>query len=337
MRIDCLQCHDDFLGNVELGTASDSRTGTQQDFHRLAAFFGSARYNGFQGVQNGQRAYRFQYLGEDEETEVVPAVPFAAELVDPAVGDPRQRLVDWMTHPQNPQAARALVNRVWALLLGKPLATPVDEIPLHGPLPPGLDRLADDVIDHGWDLRRLIRVIVASDVFQIDSRAPHAVDERHEQAWALFPLTPLRPEQVAGSIIQASRIKTVDREGSFLIELQKLLESNDFVKRYGDTGEDAFAFEPITITQRLLLLNGKLVGEQTARNPILNACTHIAMFSDQADQAIEATYLATLNRHPTKAESAHFTARWETAPSRRQAIEDLSWVLMNSTEFSWNH
>jgi hypothetical protein len=242
-----------------------------------------------------------------------------------------------MTHPQNPQTARAFVNRVWALLFGKPLATPVDEIPLHGPLPPGLDRLADDVVDHDWDLRRLIRVIVASDVFQIDSRAAHPVDERHEQAWALFPLTPLRPEQVAGSIIQASRIKTVDRGGSFLIELQKLMESNDFVKRYGDTGEDAFSFEPITITQRLLLLNGKLVGEQTQHNPILNACTHISMFTDEADQAIEATYLTTLNRNPSEAERTHFTARLEAAPSRRKAIEDLSWVLMNSPEFAWNH
>ena len=42
MRIDCLQCHDDKLGNVEVGSEDDLHSGTQANFHELAAFFGSA-------------------------------------------------------------------------------------------------------------------------------------------------------------------------------------------------------------------------------------------------------------------------------------------------------
>ena len=40
MRIDCLQCHDDFLGTINLGSAEDPTGGTQVDFHHLASFFG---------------------------------------------------------------------------------------------------------------------------------------------------------------------------------------------------------------------------------------------------------------------------------------------------------
>ena len=39
MRIDCLQCHDDFLGTINLGSAEDPLSGSQLDFHSLAAFF----------------------------------------------------------------------------------------------------------------------------------------------------------------------------------------------------------------------------------------------------------------------------------------------------------
>ena len=57
LRIDCLQCHNDFLGNVNLGEESDLREGQQQDFHQLAAFFTSAKTNGLQGVRDGEVEY----------------------------------------------------------------------------------------------------------------------------------------------------------------------------------------------------------------------------------------------------------------------------------------
>jgi hypothetical protein len=54
MRIDCLQCHDDRLGNVTLGTGSNSHSGTQADFHQLAAFFGPTEVT-LVGVHDGQK------------------------------------------------------------------------------------------------------------------------------------------------------------------------------------------------------------------------------------------------------------------------------------------
>ncbi len=335
MRIDCLQCHDDFLGNVSLGSVSDQRSGTQQDFHQLAAFYSPARFNGLQGIRNEEHPYEYEYLYADETVEVPPTVPYREDLVDHSL-PVREQLAQWMTHPENRQTARCAVNRVWALLFGKAMTDPVDDIPLHGPLPPGMDRLADDFITHGWDLKRLIRVITATDVFQLDSRTPQGGTSSQEQAWALFPVTRLRPEQVAGSIIQASRVKTVDREGSFIVQLQKMSESNDFVKRYGDQGEDEFNLDAVTITQRLLMLNGNLVKEHTKDNLVLNACTHISMFATSDAQAVETAYLAVLNRQPSEKELATFVSRIEAHP-RRQAIEDMYWVLLNSSELAWNH
>ena len=62
LRIDCLQCHDDFLGNVNLGDELTLREGKQQDFHQLAAFFTGAKTNGLQGIKSGDSDYHYQYL-----------------------------------------------------------------------------------------------------------------------------------------------------------------------------------------------------------------------------------------------------------------------------------
>ena len=138
LRIDCLQCHNDFLGNVNLGDRDNAREGLQSDFHQLAAFFTSAKTNGLQGVKNGEVEYDYKYLDTEEEVAVEPAVPYSPELL-PEQGDPRKRLADWITHPENHQAARAAVSHVWALMFGKPIGESVDNLPLDEEVNPMLD------------------------------------------------------------------------------------------------------------------------------------------------------------------------------------------------------
>lgn len=336
MRIDCLQCHDDFLGNVELGSPTEPRAGTQEDFHQLASFYSNSRFNLVQGIRNEDHPYQYQYLNTNEEQTVSPAVPFAPELL-PEDGSNSERLAAWMTSPENRQTRRALANRLWALIFGNPLHTPIDDIPLYGALPPGLDRLADGVNELNWNLKDLVRAITMTRVFQTDSRAEFEVTENHERTWAVFPLVRLRPEQVARSLAQASRLTTIDDSAAFALQLIALGVENDFVSRYGDTGQDEFEQDNITITQRLLMMNGRLVRERTENNPLLNASSHIRMFTKDPDIAIQTVYLAVLNRYPTETEQEHYHARLESAESRQQAIEDLYWVLLNSSEMAWNH
>jgi hypothetical protein len=341
LRIDCLQCHDDNLGTNFLGDEGAPRSSKQSDFHQLAAFFAPARL-GLSGIHESDERYRFKYLKSDQE-EVVPAkVPYRADLL-PSDGSRREQLAGWATHPQNKPFARAIVNRIWAILCGRALVEPIDEIPLHGEYPPGLEILAEDFITHGHDLHRLIRLISASDAFQRASSADFEITEAHEAAWAVFPLSRLQPQQMAGAMIQAASLNTLDEQNAHIIWLlAKSDQTREFVRRYGDLGEDEFTDRGGTIPQRLLLMNGELVKDRTTENIVTNAATRIVTITPDAEAAIDAAYLAVLTRRATSEEKAVFVPRLAAARGprgrdRREVLEDLYWVLVNSTEFSWNH
>ncbi|MEM6981179.1 MAG: DUF1553 domain-containing protein, partial [Planctomycetota bacterium] len=345
----------DFLGNVSMGDPiwmggdGQFRDGTQQDFHRLAAFFTGAKADGLRGIQNDAPEYVFQFL-DSEETELVsPQVPFRRDLVendDPSVGmmgsGARRVLADWLTHPENKQFARAAVVRVWTLLFGRPPAAldaevAVDDLPLDITDHPMIVTLTDAFIESGFDFRMLIKWITSSPAFIVDSQADFEVTRRHEDAMVVFPIVQLRGDQVAGAISQAGRIKTIDRDSSWLTQLQQFGDQNDFLKRYGDLGEDEFNTQAITLTQRLTMLNGKMVNAYSDWNPVLNATAHVGMFARDDAAAIESLYLTVLNRVPTQREAEHFLNRIDQAGSRKNAFEDLVWILFNSSEFAWNH
>lgn len=337
MRIDCLQCHDDKLGNINVGDGEHPHSGTQANFHELAAFFGATELS-LVGVKEGEKPYKIKYLGAENESVVRPQVPFGQGHFD-GHGTRRSQLARWVTHPQNKAFARATVNRVWALVIGKPLVTPIDDIPLAGPYPPGLAFLADDFVAHGYDLHRLIRLIAASDVFRRDSRGDFEVTQEHENAWAVFPLSRLRPEQISGALGQAASLKTIDGQAHVLMRIAMFGQTNQFVQRYGDLGEDEFTDRGSTIPQRLLMMNGNLVKERTQPNPLVSATTRIANLTGSPEKQVEAAYLAVLTRRPTAEETSHFVARLKDREgrNRHQAMEDVYWTLFNSTEFSWNH
>ncbi len=335
LRIDCLQCHDDFLGNVSLGDVNSPREGLQTDFHQLAAFFTGAT-TGLRGLVNRKPEYKYKYLDADEEVDVQPAVPYSPELL-PEQGNARRRLARWITSPENRQAGRCAVSHVWALMYGRAAGESVDSLPLDEKSDPIIEALTDDFIENGFNLRRLVRLIVRSKAFRVESRADFAITTDHEDAAAVFPLVRLRPEQMAGTIIQSGRIKATDRDSSFFLQLQRFGGINDFVKRYGDIGEDEFSKDSATITQRLVMLNGKMLREIVNGNPILNASAHINMFAKDDAHAVDIVYLSVLNRYPAAEERTHFINRLGDGNGRAKAIEDLMWVLLNSSELSWNH
>lgn len=328
--LDCVQCHDDKFGD----------RWKQRDFHELAAFFAAAE-SGLTGIQdNPKTVYRTRLLGARDEEEIAPKFPWSPDLA-PAKGTARVRLAAWITHRENKAFARAAVNRTWAILFGKPLVEPVDDLPLEGPYPPGLERLAADFAENGYDLRRLVRAIAGTAPYRRASASgdpDKPITPESEAAWAAFPVTPLRPEQVAGGIIQSASIRSLDHGTHILNKIRRYGETRDFVKRYGDPGESEFSGESGTIPQRLLLMNGKLVRERTEPNPLMNASTRLARHSPSDETAIGSAFLAALTRHPTPEERAHFAATIDglDGKAREEAFADLSWTLVNSTEFSWN-
>ena len=80
-----------------------------------------------------------------------------------------------------------------------------------------------------------------------------------------------------------------------------------------------------------------MMGEIANFNPVLNSTGHVGMFAPNDGAAVETLYLCALNRYPTAAEQEHFVSRISEAENRNQALEDLVWVLLNSSELAWNH
>ncbi|HTU92744.1 MAG TPA: DUF1549 domain-containing protein [Gemmataceae bacterium] len=324
LRLDCAQCHNHPYAEWK-----------QADFQGLSAFFGQTHL-GFTGIYDGPGEYQIKDRKTEEMRSVVPCVPFAADLL-PNEGSLRWQLACWITHPKNPYFARAAVNRVWALMLGKPLVEPVDNLESDTPAPPALDLLADDFAAHGFDLRRLIRVIACTEVSRLDSASEHDGGEMAEKAWAVFPLTRLRPDQVVGGVLQASSVATLNAESHILFRLARSFQRNDFVTRYGDSGEDEFDGRGGTIPQRLLMMNGSLLHEKT-NDSLFNASRQIGWMAADDAHAVEAAYLSVLTRRPVPEEAEHFQHFLvDFQLSRAQRFEDLFWSLLNSTEFSWNH
>ena len=229
---------------------------------------------------------------------------------------------------------------MWALLFGRPLVDPVDDLPASGEPPPVLLLLAGDFSAHGYDLHRLIRIIAATEVFRLESTdtAPAESDGPNDENWAAFPLTRLRPEQVAGAVFQAASLPTLGPQSPWLVRLAFYTGRNDFVRRYGDTGEDEFAVRGGTIPQRLLLMNGELVREKT-KDDLFNASRRIAELAPDDRKAIEVAYLTVMTRRPTSEELSHFESRLAGTKQqeRKDRLTDLFWTLLNTTEFSWNH
>ncbi|MEZ5948939.1 MAG: DUF1553 domain-containing protein, partial [Planctomycetaceae bacterium] len=95
--------------------------------------------------------------------------------------DSRLKLAEWITQPDHPLTARVYVNRVWQMLFGSGIVrTPSDfgsqgEWPTHPEL---LDWLAVDFVEHGWDVKRLVKLLALSATYQQVSHSPPALLER---------------------------------------------------------------------------------------------------------------------------------------------------------------
>ncbi len=326
VRIDCAQCHDHFL----------EPSWKQTDFQSIAAFFGQTRQIATH-IHDGQGEYSYEDRTKGGSHEIGAAVPFAPELL-PESGTRRERLAAWVTDPRNMFFARATVNRIWAMMFGRPLLKRIEAQTLSEPIPPTLDILARDFAEHGHDLRRLILLIAATDVFQLDSKASFEITESHDESWAVFPLSRLRPEQVIGNVIQAASVKTIDQKSHVVTRLVRYFNERDFVKRYGDVDDDEFARAHGTIPQRLLMMNGDLV-DGKAKEELLNSSTQIALFAPDDRAAVDTAYLLVLTRLPSDRESDYFTNKLagSVGDERKRRVADLFWVLFNSAELTWNH
>ncbi len=331
-RIDCAQCHNHPFADWK-----------QAQFEGLAACFGQAKVSPV-GIEDDPRlSYEIDDPRTQAKRKIEAAVPFDPEWYG-TEGTQRERLAKWVTHPDNRRFERATVNRVWGLLFGRPWIAPVDDLPNPEAWSESdlLDVLGRDFREHNCDLKRLIGLITATQAYRLSSEHPawesgKKADEV-DQNWAAFPLTRLRPEQVIGSMIQGASIKTADRNSHLLFRTIRLFREIDFVKDYGDLGDDEFKDRAGTIPQALLRMNGRFAREMGEAGPA-NASGRISSMAPTPEKCLEVCFLVCLSRRPTAEEIAVMLPALESAEKNQyaQVVEDIYWSLFNAPEFSWNH
>src|SRR5207245_4057060 len=90
--------------------------------------------------------------------------------------DRTQALADWVARPDNPFFARAQVNRVWLHLMGRGLVDPNDDFRATNPPtnPELLDWLAKDFAKGDFRLKRMVKTVMSSRVYQLAAAARDA-------------------------------------------------------------------------------------------------------------------------------------------------------------------
>ena len=132
---------------------------------------------------------------------------------------PRNRLglARWLTSPSHPLTARVAVNHFWQTCFGQGLVrTPEDfgnqgEPPTHPQL---LDSLARDFVQHGWDVKRLLRTIVLSATYRQSSKVSKEVRARdpENRLLARGPVYQLSAEMLRDNALAVSGL-LVDKIG----------------------------------------------------------------------------------------------------------------------------
>ena len=337
LRIRCAQCHDHPFD-----------VWTQDDYFGLAATFAKVQRSGGAGMM-GKLLVKVEPTGQVEHLRTrkpAEARLLAGDVIK--VGeteDPRGKLADWMTSPDNPYFARAMANWVWAQFFGKGLADPPDDLsrsnpPVHPEL---LNALAKHFVDHKFDIRDLIKTIAVSEAYSLSSTTvpENAQDQRLFSHQIPRPLT---AHQMADALAQATdvanqfgNVNINDKKRA--IEIQDPATRSTILETFGRcarvNGCASVANPSLSLRQSLLVIGGSVIEEKVS-NP-RGYLANLLKLSPSPDEIVENLYLRTLCRPPTSDEMDHWSAELSKAKSLLEGSEDLFWALLNSREFAFNH
>lgn len=262
----------------------------------------------------------------------------------PSDVDPRVVLADWLTSPENPWFARAIVNRVWYWLMGRGIVHEPDDFRVTNPPenPELLDYLADELVKNNWDLKHIFRLILNSKVYQLSS-VPNKWNAQDTVHFSHYPIKRLTAEQLLDAISQVC--EAPERfpgmpPGIRAIQLPHNQIRSEFLDLFGRPARDITCEcerkQETSMSQALYLLNTDHMEAKLrsgARIPRLIK----AGASDQ--EIVEELYLAALGRHPTAAEMQAALEYVGAAgqKNRVQALQDVLWAILNTKEFLFNH
>ncbi len=348
-RVQCTQCHNHPFNDVK-----------QNQFWELNAFFRQARAEvkrrGRQIVSVSLTDVNFAgETGDADEAEIYyeqrngilkSAYPvfLDGQRINPSgwIGDVnrREELARFVVSSR--YMSRAVVNRIWSHFLGYGFTKPIDDMRPDNPVshPELLESLAGDFVNHGYDLRRLMRWIVLSEPYALSSQAPGSYDDPElgqQPLFSRFYLRQMPAEAVFESLLVATHAEKASEGGFSQRQQRKNRWLRQFAMAYGtDENDEASTFDG-TIPQTLMMWNGELVAEATSgkRGTFLH---QVAANNTKNSVKIQHLYTAALGRGPTPAEIRLANEVWR----RREgdtlaALQDIWWALLNSSEFILNH
>ncbi|SHI70026.1 PSD1 and planctomycete cytochrome C domain-containing protein [Pseudozobellia thermophila] len=146
----------------------------------------------------------------DQPTDsVVPGTPATIFAFSEELPKNRLGLAQWLTDTKNPLTARVFVNRLWAMVFGKGLVETVEDFGVQGSLPTHpelLDWLAVDFMEHGWDIKYLLKKIMLSATYQQKSELSPALKKADpENKWlARAPRFRMSGEMIRDYILATS-------------------------------------------------------------------------------------------------------------------------------------
>ena len=264
-----------------------------------------------------------------------------------APDDRRARLAHWLTSPENPDFARAIVNRVWRNFMGRGLVEAEDDLRLTNP-PSNeelLNAVARDFTEHGFDLQHLIRTIMASAAYQRSSE-PVRGNAEDERFYSRYIPRRLPAEVMLDALSQVTGAPTAFpgfAPGTRAMQLPDSQVASYFLSAFGrpervQTCSCERQQEP-NVVQALHLSNGETVNGKLRATG--GTADRLAKQSLTDDQVVERIYLLALSREPGATERTRVQTALGKLPAdptaRRDAIEDLLSAVLTGTEFLFNH
>jgi hypothetical protein len=349
VRLQCAKCHNHPFDRW-----------TQDDYYSWAAAFAGVKYK---IVENRRRDDNDSHEFDGEQ---IVWLDGAATLKDPRHGrdappkllggdrspaeiDARfEQLADWLTSPQHPQFAAAQANRVWYHLIGRGLVEPIDDFRATNPAshPELLEDLARHFAGSGFDLRDLIRTIMASQTYQRAAEPPQG-QTGGEAAFAAGVVRRLSAEQLADALDQVlgvppgySGYPDGVRAGQLpgVLGARKrngrLGKPDNFLRLFGKPPRllvcECERTTETTMSQALQLIAGPKINELLTEDD--NRIGRLLKEGKQPPAVVGELYWWALSRPPNGEESSAALALLASGDARA-GLEDIAWALLNSKEF----
>lgn len=362
VNVSCAKCHDhplvsDWKQDHYFGMASFFQRTYQTKKNGLAEkFSGEVK---FKTTKGEDKVAKFMFLTGTTIDE--PVVEVSADvrkqrdeevkkqMQDDKVGppsrpdfSPRTKLVELALKPENEtMLARNIVNRVWAMLIGRGLVHPLDQMHSGNPAshPDLLEWLTRDLIAHKYDLRRVVRGIVLSEVYARSSEWSGSTETPAPDHFAVALVRPLSPRQYALSLQIAC--ERPDNIASQIADAEKWLKRREELDRQVEGVANQFELPgenfQVGVDEALLFANSPQFTENYLRD---NPDRIVGVLKQQPDHAtrIATAYWAILSRNPSPDEVAaceQYLAKRDT--DQVAALRQMTWALLTSPELRFNH